>query len=236
MPGSLKALRLLNLLVGGGLSASQLETELAVVANKGAFVAAMRQKAFAASLADSSAAITACLGSATASAVILNNTIMLQAIANSTTAMTAYLANSAFMTSVAASSFALALIMGNTIARSAIYNSDAALAILANSTTRDIARALTNYTTKSIANGSSTSAVSLALTGSAILFEYALDSTGTITLTGRRSGSTQGTIAATDPTATALPGDVNVVALTNAATVATSSSAARTSYFGLIYV
>jgi hypothetical protein len=74
------------------------------------------------------------------------------------------------------------------------------------------------------------------LTGSAIAFECALSSTGNITINNRRAGSSQGSVSAYDPTATNLPGDANVIALQNTATVATSVASARSTYFGVIYV
>lgn len=275
MPGSVKALRLHNLILGGGLTAAQLETELNNARAAGAFDASLKQRTvvtalnasagglnivagsakavsailrqdttvLAALCADSTAAATMVLNTlgtiapnAAGMAIVTASSTAMTAVAASATAMGIVAASATAMASVAASSVAITACMGNTVARSAIYNNDTALSALANATTVGYLRAVSQYATKTISNNSAVTAVSLGFTGSAILVDIALDNSGTITFANRRAGSAVGTLGPVDPAATALPGDTDIMALQSTATVATSSSAARTTAIGYIYV
>jgi hypothetical protein len=236
MPSSIKAIRLVNLLLGGGITNVQLQTELGTAMTKGAFIAALNQGSVQTELSDSTVAMGIFSGSALAVTAMMACPSFLAVIAGSVNGSSTVAASSAAMTQIAANTKALTAFFGNGVARASLYASDTALATFANSTTRDILRSLPGYVSKSISNGSSINAVSLGLTGSAISFEEALSGAGNITINGRRAGSSQGTVTAHDPSATSLPGDSNVIALQSTATVATSTATARTSYFGLIYV
>ena len=246
MPGSVKALRIINLLMGGGLTYSQLNSELASAMNKGAIASALRQRVVYDELLQSPVAQPVILASSTMMTLIsqaadvidyiVANSSIMNALAGSTTGMSAMASNASAMAQLVATQSSFNSLFGNTVARQAIYANDSALAVLSKTTVRDFARALGSYISKSISNGGSTNPVSLGLTGNAILFECALSSTGAMTIANRRVGSTQGNVSAFDPAATTLPGDVNVVPLQSTASVATSTTPAKNSLFGLIYV
>ena len=246
MSGSVKALRIVNLLLGGGLTYSQLNTELSIASSKGAFAAALRERVVYDELLMSSVSAPIVLASSGAMGCVADSNDILDYVIANSTLMAAFAASSATMAAIAASANAMNrliatqaafnALMANTVARAAIYASDTALATLQTTAIRTFARALTNYVSLSIANATSVNPVSLGLSGNAIMFEVALNASGNITIANRRAGSTQGTVSAWHPTAAALPGDPDVVALQSTATVATSTASARTSYFGLVYV
>lgn len=246
MSGSIKALRLINLLVGGGLTYTQLNTELSNAMNKGAFSAALRQRDVYDALLMSYVARPVIIASSGAMECIAQNsnvidyaiedTLLLTEMAASSVAMLAITSNYYAMENLASTQTSFNTVFGSSVARSAIYASDTALAALQSTAVRDIARAYSAYQQLTISNASSTSPKTLGLTGNAIMFEGALSGTGSMTIANRRAGSTQGNVTTWDPVATTLPGDSNVVALQNTATVATSTSAARNSLFGIIYV
>jgi len=161
---------------------------------------------------------------------------IMAAIAASGALMQTIAASSAAMAAVAASGVAINALLGTSSGRAALYGSDVALAALAgNGAAIAVLRASARYTPVS-KNTTNLSVSAIGLTGAALLVDWATSDTGTVTLAGRRTGSTVGVLGPYDPAAIALPGDVNIMALTAAATMQHSSGAARTTYFGVIYI
>ena len=110
MPGSLKALRLENLLVAGQLTGAQLEAELSDLKKAGAWIMLMQQRSAATAVASIAVAMAA--------------------VAASSTAMAAVIASSTAMAAVWASNVAADAVMLSTTAKLAVYNTDTALAAL----------------------------------------------------------------------------------------------------------
>lgn len=156
MPGSIKALRLHNLLIGGGLTGAQLETELGNARNAGAFEASLRQRTVVGNLKASAAA----LPSLAASAIALNavfrqdmtvldtvlasssyasplagNTAALNAVIANPTALAKLAASSTAMTQMAASATAMGVIAASATAMTEIANSSTAMTAIAASAT-----------------------------------------------------------------------------------------------------
>ena len=119
MPGSIKALRLQNLILGGGFTAAQLETELSNARAAGAFEASLRQRSVVSVIKNSSAAMAIAAGSPKAIAAILRqDTSIFSAIAADSAASAVMTSSASVMNYVAANSAARALIGTS----GAIYN------------------------------------------------------------------------------------------------------------------
>jgi hypothetical protein len=230
MPGSLKALRLENLLVSNQLTGAQLEAELSDPKKSGAWTMLLQQRVPIGAFVASAVAMSGIAGSPTAMAAVVANASALNAVAASPTAMAAVAASPAAMASMAASS----------TARAAIYNSDVALTAIAGSSTAISAlMAAPNYAVVSATIA--TTAVSLGLIGNAILVAYSQSTTNTTlteTFAGLRSGTSlatsEGTVNRYNASTTA-PAFARVLPLTAAATMADSGSS-KAWHFGFIYV
>ena len=154
MPGSIKALRLHKLLLGGGLNVAQLEAELGNAIKAGAFEASLRQRTVVGNLKASPSALNVVAGSAialnaifrqdmtvldtilaSAGAVIAANTAALGAVIANTTARDKLIASNTSMTQMAASATAMAVLCASSSTMTAIAASAAAMAILAGSAT-----------------------------------------------------------------------------------------------------
>ena len=220
MPGSIKALRLYNLLLGGGLTGAQLGEELADPLSAGAFEAILRQRIVGASLRASPVAMTPIVGSPAALSAILRQN------------------DGTWMTSIAASSSVMATMLASSSARAAFYNSDVALAAIAASATATTAmRSAPTYAFLSVTCISADTQVSIAsVTGNCLMVGWSCSSLGNVTLTGRRIGSTVGSLVAASGTITgATAGFNNAMAITSPATVKVAE-ASRIVYFGIVPV
>lgn len=254
---NIRAMRLLNTLVAGTTTGAQLQTLLSGDAGLLAeWNILLARRGQANRLAGSSAAMTALVASSAGVDALVASPTALKAVASSSSAMGAAVSNSAIMGALAASSALMQTIarssasmaavggsrvavracMGTPAGRAAFHNSDVGLSTLAgNGSALSALRACAGYTSVSKAT-SNLSAVAIGLTGAALLVDWATSDTGTVTLAGRRAGSTVGNLGPYNPAAIALPGDVNIMALTAAATMQHSSGSARTTYFGVIYI
>jgi hypothetical protein len=135
MPGSVKALRLQNLLVAGSLTGSQLETELGLSLSLSAWNAALGLRKFSKTIAASSTAMASVIASPTAMASVIASPTAMASVAASSTAMTAVAASSTAMTAVIASSTAMAAVIASSTAMTAVAASSTAMtAVIASST------------------------------------------------------------------------------------------------------
>lgn len=156
MPGSIKALRLHNLLLGGGLTGAQLETELSSARNAGAFEVSLRQRTVVGNLKASLSArlstagstiainailrqdvtvLDAILADSSAAAAIAGSSVSVTAVVNNSTALTKLAASSTAMAQMAASATAMGVIAASSSAMTSIAASAAAMAIVAGSAT-----------------------------------------------------------------------------------------------------
>ncbi|MHB8123993.1 MAG: hypothetical protein ACYDG4_18055, partial [Desulfuromonadaceae bacterium] len=172
---------------------------------------------------------------ATMAAVAASSTAM-AAVAASSTAMTAVAASSTAMTDVAASSTAMTAVAASSAARLAVHASDTALTAIAGSATAIAAiKAATTYVINSTASVGST-AVTTTLSGKYIMVGWS-DSVAntTTTITGRRAGSTVGTLAGTSIDVGSTAATNNVMALESPVTVKVDTAVA-TVYLGVLPV
>lgn len=248
MPGSIKALRLHNLLLGGGLTGSQLETELGNTLAAGAFEASLRQRAVTNALKASSTALSITLASATAFGACLRQDLtVLDAIFASSSALAALAGNTAAINVIAANSGALAKLVastpamtafaGNSVAKMALYNSSPALtAIAASATAMAALRASAQYSVKT-ATENGTNAVALGWTGTYIVLGASRSSTTdrNVTVATVRAGSGISGVIDTDTTADTSAMDTNVaIPLSSATSFALDGTGTGTIYFGAL--
>ena len=144
MPGSIKALRLHHMLLGGALTGAQMEAELGNALKAGGFRASVHQRTAMTAIAASASAMAAITGSPAAMAAVVASSTAMTAIAASASAMAAItgspaataavVASSTAMTAIAASASAMAAITGSPAAMAAVVASSTAMtAIAANS-------------------------------------------------------------------------------------------------------
>ena len=143
MPGSVKALRLHNLILGGGLTAAQLETELNNARAAGAFDASLKQRTVVTALKASSGGLNIVAGSAKAVAAIQRqDASVLAAICADTTAIallqgatwTTIAASASMMAAIIASATGMVNVAANATAMAAIAASATAMAAIVVST------------------------------------------------------------------------------------------------------
>lgn len=239
MPGSIKALRLANLLFGNGLSGAQLSAELAVPASLGSMRGLLAQRSLRQRLLADPTALAIVHASVAGLGLLLEHPETHTGVLASPTAMATLAGNTPLMQWLIAQPTLLADAWASAVARAAFHASDTALAaISANATAKAAARATPSYQLASIGNASSTNPQAVpAITGPVILIGWSLNNTGNVTLTGRRAGSAVGTLGPADPGADGnTAANDNVMALVNPTTVATSTNTSRTTYLGFVPV
>lgn len=134
MPGSIKALRLHNLLLGGGLTGAQLEAELANALKAGAFEASLRQRTVVGNLKASPSALTGVAGSVGAlQAAFRQDMTVFNAVIAAPTALSAVVGSASAMSAIAASATAMSTMVGSGTASSALAGSATAMAVRAGS-------------------------------------------------------------------------------------------------------
>jgi hypothetical protein len=254
--GMINGIRALNALTSGTMTGAQLTTYLATSNNAGSFQqllslrgqtkilteSTLAMSAVAASstamtaVAASSTAMTAVAVSSTALTAVIASSTAMTAVAASSTAMTAVAASSTAMTAVAASSTAMTAVAASSTARLAVFNSDVALsAIAASSIAIAAIKAAPTYVINSTASVGTT-AITTTLSGNYIMIGWSdSPSSVTTTITGRKAGSTVGTLAGTSISVGTLAATNNIMALTSPVTVA-NSNGAPTVYLGVLPV
>lgn len=151
MPGSVKALRLHNLLAGNALTGAQLETELSNGLNKGAYERSLQQRTVVNALKKSIPALTSNSLSVSAieaicnqdgaviDAILANTAIagnlsstlsVLQKIADYPSELTKLVNNATAMTALAASTSGVDEIIADSVLRSAVVGSNTAISAL----------------------------------------------------------------------------------------------------------
>lgn len=224
MPGSVTALRLINLLLAGALTADQLSSALANPLPAGAFELSLRQRTVADALKASPPALKAIAGSYPAMCAVLRQDM---------TILDAIIASPDALFALTASSLVMGVSLGFSAVRSRFYYSDTALtAITASATAKAALRACAKYTliNKWLNNVSATYSE---ITGPTILVGWSATTASTVTLTGRRAGSTVGTLSGNVAQGTTAAID-NIMAVTTP--LAGTDPTGATVYLGVVPV
>lgn len=247
---NIRAMRLLNALVAGSVTGSQLQT---LLSGDGGLLAEwnilLDRRGQANRLAGSSAAMTALAASNTAVDALVGSANAMKSVASSSAAMAvaaasspimaAIAASGVLMQTIAASSAAMAAVVASSVAKMAVFNSDTALnAIAASARAMAACRAAAQYSVVSWTENGAT-AVALTLTGTSHIVMGASRSTialRTVTLTTVRSGSAVSAITPSIGVAALTTGaEVNcAIPIVSTRTAKLSGTGSGTCYLGIL--
>ena len=168
--------------------------------------------------------------------VLLGMRGQMRRMAASSTAMTAVAASSTAMTAVAASSTAMTAVIASSTARLAVHASDTALTAISGSATAIASiKAAATYVINSTGSVGA-AAITTTLSGKYIMVGWSDSAANpTTTITGRRAGSTVGTLAGASIAVGATAATENVMALESPVTVKIDTQV-TTVYLGVLPV